>query len=251
MLPLFDLPNWLALAWFFLCWFGYAAYANHHRDKGDTDSVSSALFTLRIDWAEKMLIRDETRAVDALLLGQLNRTTNFFASTALFLIAGALTMLAHAEEIHALLGSYTFVADTTVPQVKLKVLLLGVIFIYCFFKCTWSMRQYTFVAVLVGAAPYVVDKTALNEKEKKLAREIATLNDQAGHHFNYGLRAYYFALASLAWFISPYLFALACSQVVAVLYRREFRSRTLQILRDCGDVCDVKHFGKVERLTKV
>ena len=48
--------------------------------------------------------------------------------------------------------------------------------------------------------------------------------------FNRGLRAYYFSLALLAWFLHPVAFMLASAWVVAVLYRREFRSRTLTAL---------------------
>ena len=50
------------------------------------------------------------------------------------------------------------------------------------------------------------------------------------YNFNLGLRAYYFSLALLTWFVHPLLFVIASSWVVGVLYRREFRSRTLKAL---------------------
>jgi uncharacterized membrane protein len=50
------------------------------------------------------------------------------------------------------------------------------------------------------------------------------------YNFNLGLRAYYFSLALLTWFVHPLVFVVASSWVVAVLYRREFRSRTLKAL---------------------
>ena len=48
--------------------------------------------------------------------------------------------------------------------------------------------------------------------------------------FNRGLRAYFFGLAALAWFIQPWAFVLATSWVVAVLYWRDSRSATLATL---------------------
>ncbi|MEP0073342.1 MAG: DUF599 family protein, partial [Marinomonas sp.] len=48
--------------------------------------------------------------------------------------------------------------------------------------------------------------------------------------FNYGLRAYYFAMAFCGWFLSPYFCMAASLMIVAVLYRREFRSKTFKTL---------------------
>ena len=44
------------------------------------------------------------------------------------------------------------------------------------------------------------------------------------------LRAYFFGLAALAWFIQPWALVLASSWVVAVLYWRDSRSATLATL---------------------
>jgi uncharacterized membrane protein len=48
--------------------------------------------------------------------------------------------------------------------------------------------------------------------------------------YNRGLRAYYFGLATMAWFIGPGFLAVAAVWVVAVLYRRDFRSVVLKTL---------------------
>jgi uncharacterized membrane protein len=45
-----------------------------------------------------------------------------------------------------------------------------------------------------------------------------------------GLRTYYFSLALLVWFIHPVAFMITTTWVVAVLYRREFHSKTLKAL---------------------
>ena len=71
---------------------------------------------------------------------------------------------------------------------------------------------------------------SVGERER-YAFYAARVIDLAGLSYNHGLRAYYFALSVLAWFISPYLFFLSTSFVVAVLYRREFKSRSLLALK--------------------
>jgi uncharacterized membrane protein len=53
----------------------------------------------------------------------------------------------------------------------------------------------------------------------------------AAESFNDGVRAYYFAFAVIAWFVSPVAFAVGVALVVAVLYLREFRSQVLTVLR--------------------
>ena len=58
--------------------------------------------------------------------------------------------------------------------------------------------------------------------------------DRGINAFNRGLRSYYFALALLTWFIGPFYLAVAVVWVIAVLYRRDFRSITLQTLSGEG-----------------
>jgi uncharacterized membrane protein len=54
----------------------------------------------------------------------------------------------------------------------------------------------------------------------------------AAETFNDGLRAYYFAFALVAWFISPWAFIAGTAGVVWILYRREFHSEVLGVLAD-------------------
>ena len=102
--------------------------------------------------------------------------------------------------------------------------------VYAFFKFTWSIRQFNYVAVLVGAMP-----TGLSETNIQYARRTAELTTRAGDHFNRAMRAYYFGAAVLTWFIRPGFFILATIIVVLVLYRREFRSKVLSTLGPCGE----------------
>ncbi|WP_372971196.1 DUF599 domain-containing protein [Marinobacter sp.] len=100
-----------------------------------------------------------------------------------------------------------------------------------FFKFTWSMRMYNFVAVLIGSAPLTTDTKASPASREAFARSAGQVCNMAGDAFNLGLRSYYYALAVVSWFIHPVVFMAASTLVVIVLYRREFRSAALLALR--------------------
>jgi uncharacterized membrane protein len=70
----------------------------------------------------------------------------------------------------------------------------------------------------------------LTADSPRVAERLARIASSTARHFNRGIRAYYFGLAALSWFIDPWLFMLLSAWVVLVLYRREFRSRLLQML---------------------
>ena len=104
-------------------------------------------------------------------------------------------------------------------------------FVFAFFRFTWSLRQYTFGAILVGATP---EHKALGDDDKRrneYADRAGRVLGLAAETFNDGLRAYYFAFALVAWFVSPFAFMAATALVVFVLYRREFHSEVLRMLR--------------------
>jgi uncharacterized membrane protein len=63
------------------------------------------------------------------------------------------------------------------------------------------------------------------------AAQVSTL---ASKDFNQGLRAFYFSLAALGWFINPWFFIGATTLVAGVLYWREFQSETLEMLALTG-----------------
>jgi uncharacterized membrane protein len=110
---------------------------------------------------------------------------------------------------------------------EMKILLLIGIFGFAFFKFTWALRQFNMLAILVGAAP---NPGADSGGEHEFIARSTDVSVYAGENFNNGLRAYYFGLAALAWFLHPLLFAVTTAWVVLILYHREFQSPTLETL---------------------
>ena len=174
-----------------------------------------------------MLTRDN-RVGDAALLGNLERNVAFFASSTLLVLAGLVAALGSGEDIVAVTENLPFTMAVNEHGWETKLLLLAVIFVYAFFKFSWSLRQYGFASVLMGRAP--MPEELSEEAALQFSTQAAQVISRAAQAFNLGLRAYYFSLAYLIWFLNPWVFMLASATVVGVLYRREFRSRVLNAL---------------------
>jgi uncharacterized membrane protein len=225
-LPWYD---WLALAWFMAVWVGYAWYSRRASERGTT--LLAATNRHRRAWMLQATSRDP-RMLDGLIVQGLSTSPSFFASAAILIIGGVLALLGTANQAVEVVRQMPFMAQMSVQVFEAKMLLLGAIFIYAFFRFSWSMRQYTFAALMLGAMPPVQDFACGRVDREQYAARAGTLVGMAAETFNDGIRAYYFAFAAIAWFLSPLAMALAAAAVAAVLYGREFHSQVLDVLRD-------------------
>ena len=218
-----SISDLLAPIWFLAVWLGYTAYADRERS---VHNLNSAMRDYRLLWMRRMLDR-EVRMVDTQILGNLMRSMSFFASTTMFIIAGLVAVLGAREKAMMVLSELPFTAETSTVLWDLKVLLLIAIFVYAFFKFTWAFRHYNYCLILVGA---VAGHDRLDDECKRIADRAAGIANSTGRHFNRGIRAYYFGLAALGWFLHPWIFMALSAWVVLVLYRREYRSNLLEML---------------------
>lgn len=214
----------IAPAWFFLCWIGYDFFAE--RMSQSSGNLITVMDEYRRNWMRQMMTRDN-RMVDAALIGNLQRSISFFASTSIFIVLGLFALLKYRDEASGILTVIPYASPAAPILWEIKTFLLILIFVYAFFKYTWSLRQYNYACILVGAAP---SSNQRNIHFEEYAQNAARLVASGGRHFNIALRAYYFGLAAISWFVNPVLFIIASSWVVLVLYRREFRSHSLSYL---------------------
>ena len=214
-----------ALILFISSWMGYSSFA--WRKSKTTNSISRCLQNHRIHWINELITRD-IRVAEAALLGNLEKNIAFFASSSLLVIAGILTLFSKVDALEDVIISIPNSDFYSHAVIQLKLTLMAFIFVIAFFNFTWSMRQYGFVNVMIGAAP--IDISGTNANLKKYALQIAVIQDKAAHSYNYGLRAYYFSLAALCWFYHPLLFIFASFVVAGTLYLREFKSTAVKAL---------------------
>lgn len=220
--------NLAAGLWFFVAWVGYTLFAR--RRAKTTHCLASVLHIYRKNWMLAMLKRDN-RIADTALIASLERNASFLASTSILIIAGLVTIMASIDKVYFTLSTLPFAHEKmSAYQLQIKVIMLLAIYVYAFFTLTWAMRQYGFCSIVLGAAPGPYDSDVSQIERNRYAVSTAKVIDQAGHSYNYGLRAYYFSLAILPWFFNTWVFIGTIALVVIVLYRREFHSRTLQVL---------------------
>jgi uncharacterized membrane protein len=215
----FSTLDLIALAWFVAAWAGYAVLLEYvpHRREG----LNARMNGYREVWMRRMLDR-EMRMVDMQVMAALQNGTAFFASTSLFAIGGALTVLRSTDEMLTVMAILPIGIQTTRVLWEMKAIGLAVIFVYAFFKFGWSYRLYNYVAILLGAMPPPAEK-GTPEAEQHVRRTTG-LFTAAGRHFNHGQRAFFFALGYLGWFISPWAFMASTAAVVFVMWWRQFGS---------------------------
>jgi uncharacterized membrane protein len=225
VLPWID---WAAVTVFFVTWTFYAHFARHR--PGGKPSVIMATNAVRRQWMLQATYR-EVRVLDGVVVQNLSTSASFFASTTILIIGGLLAVLG-SESATGLVRELPFTAQTSTLIFDMKLLLLLDIFVYGFFRFTWSMRQYTFGALLIAAAPEAERFASENLPREPFADRAGRVLGLAAETFNDGLRGYYFAFAAIGWFFSPVVLMLASLGVVTILYWREFHSEVLRVLSD-------------------
>ena len=215
----------VSVLWFFGVWIGYTLIADS--DRMQSKSILGLMNNHRSRWMAEMLRRDP-RMVDVMILNHLQAGIALFASTSLLAVGGLLASLGATEKAITILSPLPLVGEMSRLEWEMKVLLLLVIAVYAFFKFVWSYRLYSICAVLIGAVP---SSTKIDEKAEEQGKRAAKILNLAARHFIHGVRAFYFALAALAWFIHPITFMAATIWVAVVIYRRDFLSRSQRIVR--------------------
>ncbi len=229
IIALLPWADWLALAAFFAFWSAYAWFARYWGLRRPSLMMTTQRY--RRAWMLQSTSRDP-RMLDGIITQSLSASPAFFASTSIFVIGALFALLGTTDKAAELVREFPFAQPTPLLVFEFKILVLIGIFVYAFFRFTWSMRQYIITGVLLGAMPAPEQLADGDEARDRIVERSAALLGLAADTFNDGLRAYYFSFAALGWFFSPLAFVLATAMVVVVLYGREFQSDVLRALND-------------------
>jgi len=231
-LPAVPLRDIAAFVWFMALWGGYTYWADHHGIS--RRPAAQIMHDYRVLWMSRMLERDN-RMADVQIVTAHMRSAMLFASITILIMAGVMTIMGNLGKARDVASELSFAITASKEMWEIKVIVLMMIFVYAFFKYVWCLRQFNFALVFIGAAPLPEEVNAMDRQN--YPERGAVLIDRAINALNRGLRAYYFGLAMMVWLLGPIYLAAAGVWVVAVLYRRDFRSVTLQtLLEKDGDV---------------
>ena len=214
-----------ALLWFIVTWAGYFIFTSTKRDS--KPGLQQYLDSWRESWALSLMKRSN-RIMDSQVINALIQNETFLASTTILILASTIALMGLRDEVNSMAVDIPIIQYSTTALWEIKVMILALIFIYAFFKFSWSIRQHSYSAILLGSIPE--PDTTTEEVARDQALRLARLSSLGAENFNDGIRAYYFALAELSWLINPWVFMLASTWVVGVLYRREYHSRALKLL---------------------
>lgn len=223
----FSIIDACAVSFFALGWavYGWLAERSQYRSL----SIAAVMGQYRRKWMQTMAGRDP-RMLDSQLQAALMQGVGFLASTSVLMVGVLTAMLGFSDESLNVTGFLPNWLLVDTANWKLKILLVSLVFVFAFFKLLWCYRLFNYCAILIGATGWADDPNTA----RHIAR-ISAIHIQAGDHFNAGLRAFYFAVAALGWLLHPYLLILMTAIVLRVLWRRDFASKSLAILRGDWD----------------
>ncbi|WP_170334602.1 DUF599 domain-containing protein [Ruegeria arenilitoris] len=187
-------------------------------------SVAMMMDDFRRGWMHEMVTR-QPRMFDAQVVAAMRQGSTFFASTTMIAIGGGLALLGNTER---LAGVASDLAIGSAPALvwEIKILVVILFLANAFLKYVWAHRLFGYCAVLMAAVPNDPEDPQAYPRAAQAAEICVT----AARSFNRGLRATYFALASLAWILGPLALILGTVITLGVLYRREFASHSRSVL---------------------
>ena len=212
------------------------------RIERDRPSLSLIMSEHRRRWVANALTRNSP--VDAILTTNLMASISFFASTTVLLIIALLTIYGQFDAIVAALSGVRIGPLPGPYELEAQVLSMLVLLTAGFFAFTLSLRQFNHFCILIGAARHGCD-----DQTEIVA--IAAVNTIAARNFNQGIRAYYFIIADVAWFWSPYAAIVVTLVIAGMLMYREFYSPARSLVANLDGASRAKRNvagGEIRRL---
>ncbi len=202
-----------------LCWFAYnygVPLVERVRP-----SLSVIMSMQRRRWVANATRRESP--LDAILSANLMGSVSFLASTSVLLVLAIFAAFGQVGSVTEALKGVGMTTAYTTADLQIHFVVMLAIFVQSFFAFTLALRQFNHFCILIGAMDH---SGRVSEAE---IDAIAQLNSLAAKNFNNGIRAYYFSVAAVAWFASPWLAILASVLTVVFLIHREFFSSAHRI----------------------
>lgn len=179
-------------------------------------SLSVIMNMQRRRWVANATVRESP--FDAILSGNIMGSVSFLASTAVLLILAIFAVFGQVPALMEALNSLSLDRTYTTLDVQLHLVVMLTMFVLAFFAFTLALRQFNHFCIMLGA----IDHSAPTSEEEIDA--ITRMNALGAKNFNSGIRAYYFSVATVAWFVSEWLPIATCIATILILAHREFFS---------------------------
>lgn len=179
-------------------------------------SLSTIMNIQRRRWVTNATRRETP--FDAILAGNLMGSVSFLASTAVLLILAVFAVFGQVPALMETLSSLSLERGYTMLDLQLHLVVMLAMFVLAFFAFTLSLRQFNHFCIMLGG----LDHNGTTSEEEIEA--ITAVNALGARNFNSGIRAYYFSVSTVAWFVSDWLPIAVGLATILVLAHREFFS---------------------------
>jgi uncharacterized membrane protein len=197
-----------------LCWFAYTVGVPILERQRPSLSVIMSMQRRR--WVANAARRESP--LDAILSANLMGSVSFLASTSVLLVLAIFTAFGNLPALMETLQTIGIRAEYSIGDIELHLIVMLSIFVIAFFAFTLALRQFNHFCIMLGALSHSGGAPA--EEIDAIAR----MNTLAAKNFNNGIRAYYFSVPSVAWFVSEWVAILVAVVTVGFLIHREFFS---------------------------
>lgn len=217
-----------------LCWFAYNFGVPLIERKRPSLSVIMSMQRRR--WVKNATQRESP--LDAILSANLMSSVSFLASTSVLLVLAIFAAIGQVSSVMEALKGVGMGAVYSPADLQIHFVVMLAIFTLSFFAFTLALRQFNHFCIMIGAMDH---SGRVSEQE---IEAIAQLNTLAAKNFNNGIRAYYFSVATVAWFASPWLAIVASLVTVAFLIHREFFSSAHRIAASAALMASRRELGE-------
>lgn len=203
-----------------------------------TPSLSVIMSMQRRRWVANAARRESP--MDAILSGNLMGAVSFLASTSVLLVLAIFAAFGQLPAAMEALKTVGMGANYTTADLQIHLIVMLAIFALSFFAFTLSLRQFNHFCIMIGAishgggiSPGEIDA-------------IAQLNSLAAKNFNNGIRGYYFAVPTVAWFAADWLAIVVSILVAGVIIHREFFSTAHRLAASATVIASRREAGTNE-----
>jgi uncharacterized membrane protein len=206
---IFPLACWLAYN------YGVPLVERHY------PSLSTIMSMQRRRWVANATER--VSPLDAILSSNLMGSVSFLASTSVLLVLAIFAAFGQLPATMDALKGVGMGVDYTPADLQIHLIAMLAVFTLSFFAFTLSLRQFNHFCIMLGAMDHTGQVTA------EEIDAIAQLNSLAAKNFNNGIRGYYFAVPTVAWFAADWLAIVVSIVTVLFIVHREFFSSAHRI----------------------
>lgn len=217
----FTLLQGIAIACLFVPWLCYSLIL----DMISRGSLNRQLSIVRMRWL-KLSVRRAQKPFDAILLGHIVNSIAFFGSATMIVMAGLATLFINVKSVYSTTSELLFIEPSSLALFVIHVIVLTMVLTLSFFSFTYALRKMIYVLALVGALPEGELDAHADACRGQMVESAAVVLSEALVTFNFGIRGYYYAVASLGLFVSPWLCIAMAFGVTAILMYRQIATKT-------------------------